>query len=68
MEVYETKFYEDSIIFLWQDPEIGFGEFEIYKDEDGIIHGLSEHMCTNSDKSFLEDVLMAFVKNVNIDE
>lgn len=68
MEIYDVRFYEDSIVFLWQDPEIGFGEFEIYKDDKGVIHGLSEHMCSNEDKSFLENVLIAFSKGVQIDE
>lgn len=68
MEVYDVKFYEDSVVFLWQDPECGFGEFEIYKDDKGVIHGLSEAMCNNNDKSFLIEVLTAFAKEVNIDE
>lgn len=68
MEVYDVKFYEDSIVFLWQDPDFGSGEFEIYKDEKGNLHGLSESMCTNFDKSFLENILLVFSKGVCIDE
>jgi hypothetical protein len=62
----EGKFVHDGCIRIFWSASIGFGQYDLYKDEKGKWHGDSECMDDNEDKDFIKKLLSLMFEELNI--
>lgn len=56
----------EGIVIEWSG-NIGFGQYTLYKDEQGFWRGDSEHMDSQKEKDFLRYLLNDFVEQIKLD-
>ena len=56
----------NGFVIEW-DSDIGFGQYIIYKNQDGFIAD-SEHMDSNEDKDFIKELMRLFIEDLKIEE
>lgn len=66
VEIFKNKATPHGTIRISWSSDIGFGQYELTLDENGIINADSECMDTNNDKSFLKKLLELLTENAVI--
>ena len=61
------KDYDERVMILSWTGSIGFGEYTLYTDREGVWHGDSEHMDSNGDKSFIKLLLEKWIEKMEVE-
>ncbi len=56
---------KDWIVISWSS-DIGFGQYTIYRNDDGSWSASSELMDSNKDKAFLSKLMELFIEEINV--
>ena len=52
----------------WASPKLGWGQFDLYWDANGVLHADTEHMDSDTDKTFSEAILKLVLEKVVVDK
>ena len=64
----ENIFIHDGCIRISWSGSSGFGQYDLWKDEFGKWHGSSEYIDSQDDKSFINELMGLFLKDIIIDD
>ena len=62
----DGEFVHNGCIRIQWNSDIGFGEYDLCKDENGDWIGHSETMDSNDDKDFIKKLLEVFVEKLTV--
>ena len=67
LEITSVRMYDCTMIIDWS-ANIGFGQYTIYRDDNGVLCAETECLDTNQDRTFSKMLFDKFVESLRIVE